>query len=191
MKPTFRVGDLLWTAPCSKDEVCMGDVIVFTLAEEVGFVVHRVVDVSREGFRTRGDGNSQDDPWMVGWDRVVGRVMRAQRIGAIRTVEGGLYGRIYAGVLRTGRRCNAKASAVLHPFYHWLAEKGWCRSFVPSCLKPRILRFAKSSGVECQLYLGRSVIGRLHPGADRWHIRRPFRLLVDEASLPRGARAGE
>jgi hypothetical protein len=32
--------------------------------------------------------------------------------------------------------------------------------------------------------MGRRVVGRWLPGMTRWYIRRPFRLFVDEESLP-------
>jgi hypothetical protein len=38
--------------------------------------------------------------------------------------------------------------------------------------------------------MGRRVIGRWLPGMSRWHIRRPFRLFVDEASLPENPARG-
>jgi hypothetical protein len=45
-------------------------------------------------------------------------------------------------------------------------------------------------GKELQLLMGRRVIGRWLPGMSRWHIRRPFRLFVDEASLPENPARG-
>jgi len=44
--------------------------------------------------------------------------------------------------------------------------------------------FNRSDGVEFQLLMAGHVIGRLIPGKGEWFIRRPFRLFVDEASLP-------
>jgi hypothetical protein len=34
------------------------------------------------------------------------------------------------------------------------------------------------------LLLGNRVIGRRPPDKDQWHISRPFRLFIDESSLP-------
>jgi signal peptidase len=41
-----------------------------------------------------------------------------------------------------------------------------------------------------ELAKGGIVIGRWLPGMSRWHIRRPFRLFVDEASLPENPARG-
>lgn len=43
----------------------------------------------------------------------------------------------------------------------------------------------RPQGTELQLVWGRRVIGRRHPGRVRWHIRRPFLLFVDKATLPK------
>ena len=74
---------------------------------------------------------------------------------------------------------------LLRPAYGWLIRTGVLRRFVPGGVKTRVLSFKRPQGRELQLLMGQRVIGRRLPGKDRWHIRRPFRLIVDEATLPR------
>jgi hypothetical protein len=51
-------------------------------------------------------------------------------------------------------------------------------------MRPRVISFNREAGTELQLVMGQRVIGRRLEGKTRWHIRRPFRLFVDEEALP-------
>jgi hypothetical protein len=55
---------------------------------------------------------------------------------------------------------------------------------LPNNIKTKVISFDRAEGTELQLLLGRRVIGRWLPGMTQWLIRRPFRLFVDEGSLP-------
>jgi hypothetical protein len=47
-----------------------------------------------------------------------------------------------------------------------------------------VVTFRRPKGEELQVLLGRRVIAKRLQGSTRWHIQRPFRLLVDETCLP-------
>jgi hypothetical protein len=51
-------------------------------------------------------------------------------------------------------------------------------------MKARAISLSHTAGTELQLLMGRRAIGRWLPGKSGWNIRRPFRLFVDEESLP-------
>jgi hypothetical protein len=59
------------------------------------------------------------------------------------------------------------------------------RKTLHGILKPRVLFFRRVEGMELQLVVGHRLIGRRLPGKEHWEIKRPFRLFVDEALLPR------
>jgi hypothetical protein len=62
---------------------------------------------------------------------------------------------------------------------------GAIRRWLPNkIMKTKVISFDRAEGLELQLLMGRRVIGRWLPGMTQWLIRRPFRLFVDEASLP-------
>jgi len=186
MNPTLKAPDLLQVVPYQGKEIHRGDVIVFRPPGSKGMVVHRVISVDAQGVRTRGDHNTDLDPWVLSPDRIVGRVVGAQWGNWRRSISGGLRGRSYAFGVRIIRMIDSKISPLLHPIYHRLAQTGILRRWLPFGVDTRILCFNRSTGTELQLLLGRRVIGRLLPGRNEWVIRRPFRLLVNEASLPRG-----
>jgi len=75
---------------------------------------------------------------------------------------------------------------LLHPFYRNLARSGIVRRCVAPHFQIQVLKFHRPHGVEWQLHRNGRIIGQRLRGQDEWHIRRPYRLLVDEAALPGG-----
>lgn len=189
MYPTLKPGDLLQFMPYTGRSIRRGDVIVFLSEEEDLKIIHRVVSVDSGGIRTRGDNNSGTDTCILSPDRILGRVISAQKGGRWRRIVGGAAGPWVATAVRIVERADSKASSLLRPFYYRLARTGIFRRWPPKPLKPRVVSFGRPAGAELQLLLGRRMIGRRRPGNARWYIRRPFRLFVDETSLPkRGGR---
>jgi len=79
-----------------------------------------------------------------------------------------LIAQLYAIMIRTIRTIDSWISFLLRPAYYWLAQTGILRRLVPIQKKVRVPSFNRSSG------------------KDRWRIRRPYHLFVDEASLSKG-----
>jgi signal peptidase I len=71
------------------------------------------------------------------------------------------------------------------PFYQVIVRSRLCTRLVPLRRRMRVISLERKEGKELQLLLGRTVVGRLLPNHDRWLIRRPFRLFIDETTLPR------
>ncbi len=184
MNPTLRVGDYLKVIPYGDGRIRVGDVVVFRPPEQECHVVHRVVSVGSQGIRTSGDNNSNIDPWILSPDCIAGRVVSAQRRGRNLKIHGGVWGKTLTPVRLARRRITLTISRILHPAYHWLARSGVFRKVLPRLFKTQILCFQRTNGVEMQLLMGRRVIGRRLPGKGYWQIRRPFRLFVNESSLP-------
>lgn len=184
MNPTFKTLDGLQIIPYHGCTIRPGDVIVFNLPGLNRKATHRVVSIDSQGIRTRGDNNPYDDPWILTPDQVLGRVVCAQRRKLRLHIHGGLIGRLYVIALRTTHFIESKISKLLHPVYHRLARTDIFRLWLPALVKTRILSFSRPKGTELHLVIGHFVVGRRLPGQKQWQIRRPFRLLVDEASLP-------
>ena len=185
MNPTLKAPDTLQVVPYQGEKIRPGDVIIFSPPRSDNMVVHRVSSVNAQGIRTRGDKNSGTDPWILSPHRIVGRVVWAQWGNRRRSIYGGLRGRSYSLGIRVTRMIDSKISSLLHPIYHRLAQTGALRPWLPARIQTRVLSFDRSTGTELQLLMGRRVIGRLLPGRNEWMIQRPFRLFINEASLPR------
>jgi hypothetical protein len=185
MNPTLKSGDGIKVIPYGKRKIRIGDVIVFPSPKGYHNVVHRVISVDSQGIRTRGDNNTNIDPWALSHDGIIGHVFWAQRGNRQRSIHGGLRGLLYSLGIRATRIIDSKISSLLHPAYHWLVRTGALRPWLSARIQTRVLYFNRSTGTELLLLMGRRVIGRLLPGRSQWVIRRPFRLLVDEAALPK------
>ncbi|HHT9124382.1 MAG TPA: signal peptidase I [Candidatus Brocadiia bacterium] len=187
MNPTLKAPDMLEVIPYDGNKIRCGDVVVFVPPGGNHKVIHRIISIDSQGIRTRGDHNANVDEWVLCPDDIVGRVIRTQRGDRWLRIYGGLMGRVYAFFLRTIRKINYYLiSCPLHFPYRWLAKSGIFRGWLAERLKIHVLTFNRSYGKDMQLLMGRRVIGRYLRDKNKWMIRRPFRLVVDEASLPKG-----
>lgn len=69
MEPTIHIGSLAFIDQ-KKTEPVKGDIIAF----ETGgaFVTHRVAEKTEAGYITKGDNNTEKDPWVIHPNSVVG-----------------------------------------------------------------------------------------------------------------------
>jgi hypothetical protein len=185
MNPTLHESDLLEIVPYGGRVAQVGDVIAVAPPGGDYLVVHRVVRVTAEGVCTRGDNNADEDGWCLGPERVIGQVVAAWRGRRRRQIFGGRAGRLWGYALRGPRILGRAALALLHPVYHALARMGIVRALMPASLRPRVVIFGTGERARLRLLLGRRIVGEYVSRWRRWHFRRPFRLLVDEAVLPK------
>ena len=184
MNPTLRSGDRLEVIPYNGAKVRRGDVVVCVPPESDSRIIHRVVSVNRNEIRTRGDNCYHEDDWVLRRDYILGRVVAAQRGRRRLRVFGGLLGHSWVVAIRVVKSIDSNLSSLLHPFYLRLSRAGTFRRCLPAGMKPRAITLSHPTGMELQLLMGKRVIGRWLPGMRGWHIRRPFRLFVDEEALP-------
>lgn len=74
MWPTLKKGDLVLIKGVSKNEITVGDIVVF-VNEKNAFTIHRVVELGEETLVTKGDANAVRDE-AVRYEDVVGRLLR-------------------------------------------------------------------------------------------------------------------
>lgn len=178
MFPTLRIGDSLNVIAYGDRKIYPGDVVLFRGSGHD--VVHRVITVNSKGIITQGDNNAGPDKPILP-ENILGHVISVQRGNRTVTIHGGKRGLIIAKVLRIKKALSLKISRMLHPFYHALAGSGLFRIMK---FETQILCFERPEGTEMQLLLGKRVIAKRLPGSREWKIRRPFRLFIDETSLP-------
>jgi signal peptidase I len=184
MNPTLKPGDGLRVLPYGDREIRIGDVVVVRSPTGNKQVVHRIISLESGHIRTRGDNNNKPDSWVLHPDDIAGRVICTYRGNKRIPVHGGARGRINCTVFRAIKLINSKVSLVLSPLYHSLARSGILRNLISQRMKTQVVCIRRSNCTEMQLHLGRRIIGRRLPGQNRWHIVRPFRLFIDEATLP-------
>jgi signal peptidase len=193
MNPTLQETDFLEVKPYGTGRVRPGDVVCFKSPEMDKTVVHRVVSVGRrvtgdgrpaDGIRTRGDNNPADDPWVLQAGDIIGRVEAAQRGARRCVVYGGWRGPMVLRCARLGRGIRKYAGPIPHMLYVFVAGLGPLVRLLPAGLRPRLVRFDARYRVFLKLLSGRQTVGQYDDRLQRWHIRRPFRLFVDEQTLP-------
>ena len=184
MNPTLKVGDGLTVIPYEDENIRIGDVVVFRSSESDRYIVHRVISVDSRGIRTKGDNNNKVDSWILHPEDIVGRVTSAQRGNKSIIIHGGTHGRLLAPMLWTIKRVKIVINRILSPVYQILIRMNFLKGILSRLISTQILYFKRPNGIEMQLIMGRWVIGRYSPVGSRWIIRRPFRLFVDEKSLP-------
>jgi signal peptidase I len=184
MFPTLKKGDILRVVPYKDRDISVGDVLVFNSPYGRTPIVHRVVILSHAGVRTKGDNSLAIDDFILQPHEIIGSVVSIQRGKKRVAISGGFRGRIYSMAIGTGKCVDAVLATILRPAYRWFAQTGIFRKLFSRWIHPRVSCFKRGSGVEMQLHLGWRIIGRRFPGQKRWLIRRPFRLFIDESTLP-------
>jgi hypothetical protein len=182
MNPLFRDGDIVKLVPYQGSEIQVGDVVAFGNPDGPGKVIHRVVAVGPGGILTKGDNLPRADDWTITPGDILGKIVAIQRRGRLLPVPRRAPICLY--LLKARRWCDRAASRLLQPMYHRLARSGLFQGLLGGWMKPELLCFSRGDGPEWQLWLGNLLIGRKLPHQAHWTIRRPFRLLVDEATLP-------
>jgi len=185
MHPLMRDGDVVSVVPYQGEEIREGDVVAVPHPGKPGKVIHRVVAVKPWGIFTKGDNNSALDDWILKPGDILGQVVAIHRQG--RTLPVPRQAPVPLYILKVRRWFDRKLSSLFSPLYHRVAQSGWLRGLLGAWISPRLIYISHTEGIEWQLWLGKLLIGRKQPQAPYWTIRRPFRLLVDEASLPHQA----
>lgn len=183
MHPTLRESDLLEIIPYGDQAVQAGDVILFPSPKDEQLVVHRVIRVTPQGICTRGDNNSAPDPYLLQSADVIGRVMSVWSGQKRREIMGGRGGLVLAHSIHWLSALKRRLSFLLRPLYHHLARQGLVRRLLPKQFKPRVVIFQAGDSRSVQLLLGKRTVGRYNFQQQRWHIQRPFQILIDEQKL--------
>ena len=76
MEPAIPVGSVVVIKPANPDTLKVGDIICFKIESESSTTVtHRIINITDEGFITKGDANEDPDQWIVKKENIVGKVI--------------------------------------------------------------------------------------------------------------------
>jgi len=192
MYPILKEGDLLEVRPYGTAQVRRGDVVCFASPVTGTALVRRVVSVGRQeteyerptqGIRTRGDNDSKDEPWVLQAGDVIGRVVSAQRGARRRVIRGGGQGLFVHAFVHLGRSIGRCFSDLSQKLCTSVACIGPLRRLLTIGFRLRLVWFDARRLVFLKLLSGRQTVGQYDAREERWEIRRPFRLFVDEQTL--------
>jgi signal peptidase len=184
MNPTLSSVDLLEIEPYRHKKPRTGDVILFVPPNENYYVVHRIIRATSNGYRTRGDNCSCFDEWVLKTEHILGQVIGAQKDSCHRKVIGGFQGKLFSIYCRVQKYVLILLTKNLGPVYRSLCTDGFLNRLIPFRLQPQVASFKTGSNDSHKLLLGKRVIGSYNESLLKWQIKRPYRLFVNESSLP-------
>lgn len=184
MNPTLKAPDVLEVIPYENRPIEVGDVIVFFSKPKNYYITHRVCTVTDKGILTKGDNNDQIDPWLLSPAEITGQVVSAIRGSRQLEIYNGRKGQILLFYFRTLRFIRKTVSKRLNPFYNALARSGIFYPFANLFGKPHLFKFERYGQPELKLVLGRMVVGQFMRDKNKWRIRPPFKILIDQLKLP-------
>jgi len=74
MEPAIPVGSVVVIKPADPETLKIGDIICFKLSQPTS-ITHRIINITNEGFTTKGDANEDPDTWTVKKENVIGKAI--------------------------------------------------------------------------------------------------------------------
>jgi hypothetical protein len=176
MNPTLQNLDKLFYAPYKNSKIKRGDIVVFLDREKNIKVIHRVKIADSKGIVTMGDNNPKADSHIHRSDEILGRVIYGIRGNRKIRIYNALPGTMQAEYIRLMKKINNVLCNILKPPYYLFSGK----FRLP--MRKKVMVLQRSNGKELYLAIGKVVIARQRPG-EKWQIRPPFKLFLDESSL--------
>jgi len=186
MNPTLREPDVLDIIPRNISALRRGDVIAFRPKKLDLIVIHRVVDVSETGIRTKGDRWNGADRHVVQAEEVLGLVQSAWRGNRSRLIVGGRAGRIRARLLQARRIIDKPFVSMIKYFAKYIQFEGILAKLWPEKRRLSVAVFGNDERIVLRLILDRRAIGWLDARrAEQWRIAPLFRPFIDLQLLSR------
>jgi SynChlorMet cassette protein ScmC len=183
MNPTLQAPDLLDVMPYTECKPAVGDIICFTRPDTIN-IVHRIIRITPCGIRTQGDNSTMADLDLINEDRVIGRVISATRAKHTRNIAGGMPGRIARQSIWIRKSAINTVFRIIRIAKPALVITRASAHLLPGSWKPRIVLFSYRHTRILRLFFGATVAGEFNTIRNKWIIRFPFLLLVDESVLP-------
>ena len=184
MRPTLHERDFLEITPYREKSPGRGDVILFMASGLDRYVIHRVVRITSNGVRTRGDNCAEIDLLSVQDKDIVGRITAAFSHQGKRKIYGGLPGRLIAGYCRLRRLFLPRLVFFIRPAAHALRKYVLSR---PSFLirRLRLISFHDKEQSCHRLMLGTRIVAVFDNSNHRWNIQTLYRPFINESLLPK------
>jgi len=183
MNPTLKPGDGLelytYMGPA---EIRVGDVIAYPHPSRTVDVVHRIIEIRRDGVITRGDNNNRIDPYTVRFEDIIGKVIAAKRKNRLIPVKGGKTGFYIHKLMLLRKYFMLYGLTPLSFFSDIIAASGIFNIFHP-VFKLRIIHINGEYQRQLILVSGNRAIGRQLPGSGEWQIRFPYKYFINKRRL--------
>jgi signal peptidase I len=185
MSGTFLPSDWLIFETIPFNLIRLGDVLIFHDKVEKR-IVHRAIQIIKEGVVTQGDNNSKPDIELLEAECLLGKVTHYERNGKIHKVLNGKLGMMRARVLH-GRLYAIKAAKYfLRKPYRTLKKTG----IVAKLWRPsiEIIHFETLDGPLVKYIHKGKTMASCWTASKRWWFRRPYDFVI-EPKLKSGKRS--
>ncbi len=184
MYPTLRNLDILKISTFGKKELRRGDIIVFKTTDNSKMIVHRVISVTTDGVKTRGDNMMADDRLITLDCDIIGRVESINRKSKDTKIPGGSRGLVNHYLLRFKKGTRTTLFSILLPIIRIVFSRKRLKSILMPDRDLKTFVFQDSRGKTAHLYAGNRLIGYYSSQTQKWQIKSRYRGLIDENNLP-------
>ncbi len=183
MNPTLKPGDGLdLYAYRDRAEIQVGDVIVYPHPFGTVDVVHRIIEIRDDGVITRGDNNNKIDPYTVGFEDIIGKVIAAKRKNRRISVKGGKRGFCIHKLMLFRKYLILYGFRPFRFVSDFIAATGIFNIF-HSFFSLRTIHIKKNHQSQLILVSGDRVIGKQLVGSVEWQIRFPYKYFINKRRL--------
>lgn len=185
MFPTIQPGDWIKYQPIQPTKIKPGAVVLISSPDHPQtIIVHRIIACSSNQIRTQGDGNPNPDPWVLPAHAIIGQALYIHRHRQIYRIIQGRRGLWQAYQHHAYQRLIRYLRQTGVYYYHAIARlTSTSLQHTGFKLPYRVLPIQRQEGLELQLWLDHTWIGRLPPQADDWIIKPPYRLVISSPIL--------
>lgn len=186
MYPLLKDLDTLYFVPYGGQTLKSGDVILFKnkKSDKAITITHRIVSINDVTIITKGDNNLCIDNFLVDTSDIIGLVVQVKRGNKIFRVRNGGVGMLLAKVIHLFLLIKIKILHFISFPYSWVSKSGILQRFVPRKMKQSFIGIQRPGGIEYHFLIGKYLVAKHGPGSSTWTILPPFRLFIDENSLP-------
>lgn len=184
MYPTLRSVDNIITEKYKKrDDIRVGDIIVYPHPNKIFDVVHRIIEIREDGVITRGDNNNQIDPYVIKFDDIKGKITVITRGKKSITITGGRIGYIIHRIM-LARKYTVLFFKIPISRVSAIITDSKFFNFLDPLFKVKIVYVNGKNGTNREiLKLGNRAIGKRDIQNGEWFIKFPYKFFIKKERL--------
>ena len=180
MFPTLRPGEgVTIDSVADKRSFEKGDIIIYPDPRYSSRnIIHRIIRISENGYKTRGDNNSREDNYIVPFESVCGKALTVRRINKTLSLAGKFRGQMLHHYLRIRKSCWKYLS-----LFSGVIDKSGIFNVFHNFVKVDIVLIKKGSHMEEMLIHDNKLIGKRCVSTGKWIIRFPYKYFINKKKL--------
>lgn len=184
MYPTLRSIDNIITEKYKKrNEIRIGDVIVYPHPDKTFDVVHRIVEIKDDGVITRGDNNNKIDPYVVKFEDIKGKIIAITRGKKSIAIAGGGPGYIIHRIMLIRKYTVFCFKFPISKLSAIITDSG-IFNFLDPLFKVKIVYVrGKNGGSKEILKFRNRAIGKRCEQNNEWFIKFPYKFFIKKERL--------